>query len=112
LAELLKGERPIRNLVGRLLWQTGLCRRFTIRKNGYVLRFFPSSVSCAYWIDPDARADDERIVTRLLDPGGTYVDVGAMSGRWPLRRRRRSGHREGSTRWRRTRPSPVSCKRT
>jgi hypothetical protein len=57
LAELLKGERPIRNLVGRLLWQTGLCRRFTIRKNGYVLRFFPSSVSCAYWIDPDARAD-------------------------------------------------------
>ena len=50
------------DLAGRLLWQTGLCRHFTIRKNGYVLRFFPSSVSCAYWIDPDARADDERVV--------------------------------------------------
>ncbi len=80
LAELLRGDRPIRNLTGRLLWQTGLCRRFTIRKDGYILRFFPSSVSCAYWIDPDARADDERIVTRLLDPGGTYVDVGANVG--------------------------------
>ena len=44
------------------------------------MRFFPSSVSCAYWIDPDARADDERVVTRLLDPGGTYVDVGANVG--------------------------------
>jgi FkbM family methyltransferase len=80
LVELLRGERPVRNLAGRLLWQTGLCRRFTIRKDGYRLRFFPSSVSCAYWIDPDARADDERVVTRLLDPGGTYVDVGANVG--------------------------------
>jgi FkbM family methyltransferase len=78
--ELLKGDRPVRNLAGRLLWQTGLCRRFTIRKDGYSLRFFPSSVSCAYWIDPDARADDERVVTRMLDPGGTYVDVGANVG--------------------------------
>ena len=87
MVELLKGDRPVRNLAGRLLWQTGLCRRFTIRKDGYVLRFFPSSVSCAYWIDPDARADDERVVTRLLDPGGTYVDVGRMSARWPPQRR-------------------------
>ncbi|MGF7209667.1 FkbM family methyltransferase [Skermanella aerolata] len=78
--ELLKGDRPVRNLAGRLLWQTGLCRRFTIRKDGYSLRFFPSSVSCAYWIDPDARVEDERVVTRMLDPGGTYVDVGANVG--------------------------------
>ena len=80
LADLIRGDRPVRNLTGRLLWQTGLCRHFTIPKDGYRLRFFPSSVSCAYWIDPEARAADERIVTRLLGPGATYVDVGANVG--------------------------------
>ena len=80
LADLIRGDRPVRNLTGRLLWQTGLCRHFTSPKDGYRLRFFPSSVSCAYWIDPEARAADERIVTRLLGPGATYVDVGANVG--------------------------------
>jgi FkbM family methyltransferase len=74
------GERPVRNAAARVLWATGLCRHFVISRPGFFIRFHPSSVSCTYWVDPEARAEDERIISALLLPGSTYVDVGANVG--------------------------------
>jgi FkbM family methyltransferase len=72
--------RPARFLVSRLLMRTGLCRLITIRRAGYRLTFFPSSLSAAMWISPCERCEDERLFRRYLRPGDTVVDVGANIG--------------------------------
>jgi len=79
-AILLANPHPIRLVVSRLLWRTGLCRHLLIRRPGFSLRFFPTSLSAAYWIDPEDRNHDERLIRLLLKPGDTYIDVGANIG--------------------------------
>jgi FkbM family methyltransferase len=73
-------SKPWRFLASRLLMRTGLCRLMTIRRTGYRLRFFPSSLSGALWISPRERDADESFFRRYLKPGDTVVDVGANIG--------------------------------
>ncbi|HHM06439.1 MAG TPA: FkbM family methyltransferase, partial [Gammaproteobacteria bacterium] len=73
-------RRPLRFLASRLLWRTGLCRRLVIDMGAYRLRFFPTALSAAYWIDPAERAADEAFITQALQAGDTLVDVGANIG--------------------------------
>jgi hypothetical protein len=40
LKNLTKQRRPFKTLCAKGLWETGLCRFFVIRKNGYCLQFF------------------------------------------------------------------------
>ncbi len=77
---IFSAPKPGRFIASRLLWRTGLCRYFLIKRSGFVLRFFPSSLSAAYWIDPEDRHEDEAVISRYLGPGDTYVDVGANIG--------------------------------
>jgi FkbM family methyltransferase len=76
----LRGDRPVRNAIARVLWATGLCRYFVVKRPGFFIRFHPTSVSCTYWVDAEARAEDERTISALLLPDSTYVDVGANVG--------------------------------
>jgi FkbM family methyltransferase len=79
--QILRNEkRPIRFLASRVLWRTGLCRFFVIRRGEFRLRFAPSGLSARYWMDPDARQDDHAFLRAWLRPGDTYVDVGANIG--------------------------------
>jgi FkbM family methyltransferase len=72
--------RPIRFLVSRLLMRTGACRWLRVRRQGYWLRFFPSSVSATLWIDPTALQDEEQFLRSYLRPGDVVIDVGANVG--------------------------------
>ena len=80
LLELRGQRRPLRFLLSRLLWRSGLCRHFVVTRPGFRLRFHPSSLAAAYWVDPGERAADERFVRAVLRPGEVFVDVGANVG--------------------------------
>jgi FkbM family methyltransferase len=77
--------RPVRFLVSRLLWRTGLSHHFVVRRNGYRIRFHPSAVSAAVWTDPSYPSQEEAFVASTLRPGDCYVDVGANVGMLALR---------------------------
>jgi FkbM family methyltransferase len=57
-----------------------LARLFTIRQEGFVLRFHPSSLSAALWIDPADHQAEAAFLRRYLRPGDIVVDVGANIG--------------------------------
>ena len=77
--------RPLKFLAGVFLKRSGLGRVFTVRRNGYRLRFYPTSLSAAYWVNPKERLEDEVALEGLLTPGGIFVDVGANIGALTLR---------------------------
>lgn len=72
--------RRAKYYVGRALMVTGLCRRMTLRAHDFRIHFHPSSMALAYFIDGDARRLDHEVITRLLRPGSTYIDIGANIG--------------------------------
>lgn len=80
LKNLTKQRRPFKTLCAKGLWETGLCRFFVIRKNGYCLQFFPTAMSASLWIDSAAGIEDEDFLRSFLRVGDTMVDVGANIG--------------------------------
>jgi FkbM family methyltransferase len=72
---------PIRFLVSRVLWHTGVSERFSIAlPHGLRMRFYPSSMSAALWVSPHARNDDAEFLGLVLAEGDTYLDCGANIG--------------------------------
>ena len=55
-------------------------RHLSVRREGYVLHFFPTSMSAAMWADPDFRVGEERFLRAVLQPGDVVIDVGANVG--------------------------------
>lgn len=87
---LAREKRPFRFLTSRVLWHGGVSRWFAVRRAGnvpgaYRVRFFPSSISSFAWVYPDHVNEEEAFVARTLNPGETYVDVGANIGLLALR---------------------------
>jgi len=66
--------------MSRLLMRSGLSTLFFIEQDGFRLRFFPSSLSAALWIDPDDRKDDAAFFREYLRAGDTVIDAGANVG--------------------------------
>jgi FkbM family methyltransferase len=78
---ILRGQaHPWRFLASRVLWRSGFCSLFTIRKEGYRLKFYPTALSAILWIDPQDRQDDETFLRRYLRTGDTFVDIGSNIG--------------------------------
>jgi len=77
---LRQQRRPVRFIVARLLMLTNLSKWLAIRREGYTLQFFPTSLSAALWIDPSDRRDEERFLRRCLTANDVVVDVGANIG--------------------------------
>jgi len=74
-----------RFLLSRALWASGLCRFITFSfPAGYRMRFYPSSVSAGLWRRRNFRAEDADFVGAYLQPGETFVDVGANVGQLSL----------------------------
>ncbi len=84
-------QQPVRFLISRVLWRSGLCRFFLIHRDGYRLRFYPSALSAEYWLNPDARREDEQFISVYLRPGEVFVDVGANIGALTLVAAKRVG---------------------
>jgi FkbM family methyltransferase len=80
-------EEPgkVRFLLSRALWTTGLCRFITFGfPAGYRMRFYPSSMSAGLWRHRHFRSEDVDFVGGYLQPGETFVDVGANVGQLSL----------------------------
>lgn len=72
--------RPLRFLASRLLMRSGLSQRLTLQRNGYRLRFFPTALTAALWVNPAERMGEERFLAGCLSQGDTVIDVGANIG--------------------------------
>lgn len=81
---LSEQKRPLRFLFSRLLMKSGLSSRLTIDQGGFRLRFHPTALSAALWIDPHDRDADYRFLEAVLEPGNVVVDVGANIGNTAL----------------------------
>lgn len=77
---ILKHPNPIRFALGYFLVLTRLCRFFTIQLNGYKIRFYPTSLSLAFFTNPKERYMDEYYLSKILKKGETLVDIGANIG--------------------------------
>lgn len=78
---VMKQEHKGSFLLSRFLWATGLCRLFSITlPQGPRMRFFPTSLSAALWLNPDTGREEAEFVLSRLRPGDTFVDVGANVG--------------------------------
>lgn len=75
-------KKPFKFFIGYFIWKTrfNLLFKLFIIKDGYLLRFFPSAMSFAYWIDPQCRKDEEEILTSLLHSNDIVIDVGSNVG--------------------------------
>ena len=90
--KLVRHRRPVRVVVSRILWHTGLSRFFVSDLHyGTRIRFFPSSVSAGLWCDPRACAEDEDFVWTVLRDGDRSIDAGANIGHLTLVASRRVG---------------------
>jgi FkbM family methyltransferase len=68
-------------IASRLLWASRLCHLITFRlPDDYRMRFYPSSASTAFWCNRHFRPADATLLRRYLQPGDTFVDVGANVG--------------------------------
>jgi FkbM family methyltransferase len=77
---ILKHKRPFKLLLGYLLIFTNLSSKIKMKANGYILYFFPTSLSLSYFLDPNERTSDEYYLSRILTKGDVLVDVGANIG--------------------------------
>jgi FkbM family methyltransferase len=77
---LTQHPHPIRFLLSRILMTTPWSRHLSVQREGYVLHFFPTSLSAAMWADRNFRADEERFFWDVLRPGDIVIDVGANIG--------------------------------
>ena len=73
-------KNPWRYTFSRILWRSGLCKYFVIERDGYRLRFFPSTLSAELWADKTGRKSDECFFAAYLQPGDTVIDIGANIG--------------------------------
>lgn len=65
---------------GRLLMRSGVSHFMTLRAHDFRIRFHPSAMALAFFIDSRARRVDHQVITSLLSPGENYIDVGANIG--------------------------------
>lgn len=80
IATVRAHPRPVRLVLSRILWKSGLCRFVTINNPRFRMRFSSSALAATYWANPEDRKEDEDLIAMVLRPGDTYVDVGANIG--------------------------------
>jgi hypothetical protein len=83
---LLKAQkRPIKFLIGKILMKFGLSQLFYLKREGFILRFYPSSISLALWLDPSkAPSSAEIFFRRYIRPDDVVIDAGANIGFFTL----------------------------
>ena len=92
ITKLREHRRPLRFILSRALWRTGMSPWFVVdMPRGYRVRFYPSSISAALWADATARSADEDFVWAVLREGDRYIDAGANIGQLALAASKRVG---------------------
>lgn len=80
IKRLLEENHPVKFLLSRFLFYSGLCRFIKIYRKGYLLHFHPASLSMSLWYNPNDRNSDSNVLKEILRSGDVYVDVGANIG--------------------------------
>lgn len=79
--KIIKAQRkPLRFLLSRILWHTGMGKFITINLNRYKIRFFPTALSASMWLNPADRREDDIFFEAYLQQGDILIDVGANIG--------------------------------
>lgn len=76
-------RRLPRFLISRVLWRSGAGLWLPIRvvvDDGIPVRFSPTALAAALWLDPGHLAWQRRLVRDLVTPGSSVIDVGANIG--------------------------------
>lgn len=88
-SRLREEPRKIRFLLSRLLWASRLCHFFVIDRVGYILRFYPTSLSASLWVGAGNCTrqidNDEEFLAAYLKKGDVVCDIGANIGSMALR---------------------------
>lgn len=64
----------------RLLMKSGTSQNIIFSRNSYKLRFHPSALTAALWVNPKERLKEEIFLSSLVEPGDIVIDVGANIG--------------------------------
>ncbi|MBY0493706.1 MAG: FkbM family methyltransferase [Cyanobacteria bacterium] len=91
LSVLQKHPRPARLVAARFLEWTGLSPLFTVKLDGYRLRFYPTNVSANLWINAETRVHGLALFKDYCKAGDVAVDVGANVGEVSVILSRRAG---------------------
>jgi FkbM family methyltransferase len=75
-----KQKRPYKFIIARILMKLGLSCFLIIYKDGYKIRFFPTALSAALWINSCERLNDEVFFKKYLKAGDNVIDVGSNIG--------------------------------
>lgn len=77
---LRRHPRPARLIAARFLERTGLSPFFSVKLDGYRLRFYPTNVTANLWINPAGRVHGLALFKDYCREGDIAVDVGANIG--------------------------------
>ena len=94
IIERLRSQKnPVKFLLSRILWQSKLCRFFTINlSHGVKVRFYPTSVSTALWTDSKSfDSDGINFIWDYLKEGDIFIDAGANIGQFTLTGAQKAG---------------------
>lgn len=79
--QIIKSQQhPIKFLIARILMILNLSKFFLIRKKDFTLKFFPTPVSYALWMNPTAYSNEEVFFRKYLRPNDVVIDCGANVG--------------------------------
>ncbi len=74
--------------ISKVLYKTGACRIFLIKKYGFKIRFYPTKISRRLWVDSFENRGVYQLADRFflfyLKPSHVVVDVGANIGYYTL----------------------------
>jgi len=81
---LFKQKKPLKFLLGYLLWKTGLCVFITFKVKDVKFKFSRSGLSRSLFIDRDYINEDIDYLNRYLKKGDVFIDVGSNIGTWAI----------------------------
>lgn len=76
----LNQKKPLKFIISKLLIRLKISKYFTIKQDGYKLRFFPSALSRLLWIDPTEPHTASIFFSDYLKDGDTVIDIGSNIG--------------------------------
>ena len=75
-----KQNHPIKFIISRILMRLNLSHFFIIKQKNYSLKFYPSSLSQAIWIDPDTPHTATIFFEDYLKSEDIVIDIGSNIG--------------------------------
>lgn len=73
-------KSPLKFLFATMLMKSRLCKFFTIYRDGFKMRFYPSELSRELWMDSSWAIETPNFCKKYLKSGDIVLDVGANIG--------------------------------